>query len=187
MFDNYEEKKNNFIELCKRKNIKINYCDQKVLIIILDFSTITNNLMNITLNRIEISDKEQNYLLLKDLNYKNEQIDELNIKIKEIKKELELKDNKIKNLEQNLNELNIRITNLEKNNRINNGGNSKLKRLKNEGNDYTYNSIKEKSSILANIEEIKFLFNIISSNNKLNIKLLYSSEIYGENEKKLKS
>ena len=65
MFDNYEEKKNNFIELCKRNNLKINYCDEKLLIIILDFSTITNNLMNITLNRIEISDKEQNYLSFK--------------------------------------------------------------------------------------------------------------------------
>ena len=187
MFDNYEEKKNNFIELCKRKNVKINYCDEKLLIIIMDFITIKNNLMNITLNRIEISDKEQNYLLLKDLNYKNEQIDELNIKIKEIKKELELKDNKIKNLEQNLSELNIRITNLEKNNQINNNNNSKLKSIKSESNDYIYKSIIEKSSILADIEEIKFLFNIISQNNNLNLELLYSSELYGENEEKLKS
>lgn len=182
MFESYEESKSNFIELCKRKNIQINYIDENEIILLIDFNTITDNLMNISLKRIEMSDKEKN-LLLKDLNYKNEKIDELNLEINIIKKELKIKDDKIVDLEKCINNLIIRIDNLEKRNM------NKLKDLneKQEINALIYKNVIENSNIINNEKEINFLINAISPSKTLFFNLLYSSELYGENREKLKN
>ena len=132
---------------------------------------ISDNLMNITLKKAKIGQNEKINILLKDSKIKDKKIEELN--------------NKIMSLEKIIQNLIVRIENLEKN-KENNSQNQiylgKNNKIKNETNLYG-------SKIFNYEEEISFLFNGISqnNNNKITLKLLFSSEIDGENEEKLKT
>ena len=106
MFDDYDEFKNDFIELCK-KNIKINSIDNSEIVLTIDLMIKTNNILNITLKKVESNEKEIISTLLKDLKNKDEMINNLNSEIEKMK-------TKITSLEKNINDLNIKIKDLEK-------------------------------------------------------------------------
>ena len=99
---------------------------------------------------------------MKDSKIKDQKIEELN--------------NKVLSLEKIIQKLLVKIENLEKNK---------------ENNDQISYEIKTDlygSKIFIDKKEISFLFNGISkNNNKIGLKLLFSSEVDGENEEKLKA
>jgi len=181
MFDNVKECKLDLIELCKRKQIRISNIDEKELLLIVDLRTTTNNLMYISLQRVEMNDKDIILYLQKDLNDKNKNIEELNFEIREIKKNLKLKDDKIIELEKAINSIINRLDNLEK-----------IKYLKNvEQSEETTSVLSKKildsSNIIKNIKELTLLYEAISINSNVSFELLYNSETDGENVEKLKS
>ena len=106
MFDNFQDFKNDFVNICKTNNFKIINMNDDELIISINLHLLTNNSINLTLKFKEISQKEQIQFLLKDLNDKNKKIDELNIKINEL-------ENGHKSLEKIINNLLLRIQKFE--------------------------------------------------------------------------
>jgi len=82
MFDNYQEFKNNFIDICKAtRNIKVISMENGELIIVIDLLIISDNLLKLSLKENELSQKEQIEFLIKDSNDKDKKISELNNKI----------------------------------------------------------------------------------------------------------
>ena len=187
MFDNYQEFRNNFIDICKAKNIKVINIENGELVIAIDLLIISENLLYISLKENELSQKQQIELLIRDSNDKDKKISELNDKIQIMEKNY---SNKISSLEKNINELIKRIEILEKER------DTKKKSLdKNNNNKKDINKkiIKEAdnknidlfgSKILLNQKEFEFLSNTISDK-KVSLELLYSSLIKGENEDEL--
>jgi len=180
MFDDFKEYQFNFIELCKRKNnLKINSLDENELILVIDLNIIVDNLMNISLKRTKLTDKEQKEILLIDLEFKNREIDELKTEIKNIKKIINLKDDKIAKLEENIKKLSTRLDNVEKkfdSIEIFEKSNKNIEEINN-----------NKSGIINNKKEYEFLFNAISPNNKVSLVTVFNSVTEGENKEKLKS
>ena len=162
MFDNYEEFKNNFMDLCKANNVNIINFDDNEMNICIDVKLMSDNLVYINLKREKIGQKEQIDFLLKDSKIKDQKIEELN--------------NKVLSLEKIIQKLLVKVENLEKNK---------------ENSDQISYEIKTDlygSKIFNDKKEISFLFNGISkNNNKIGLKLLFSSEVDGENEEKLKA
>ena len=106
MFDNYQEFKNNFIDICKAtRNFKVISMENGELIIVIDLLIISDNLLKLSLKENELSQKEQIEFLIKDSNDKDKKISELN--------------NKIQIMEKTINELINRIESLEKDREIN--------------------------------------------------------------------
>ena len=186
MFDNFEESLFNLIELCKRDNIKINHYDENEIIAVIDFKIITGNLMNISLKRIKLTPKEKNNILLKELDNKNKEIDGLKTEIKNIKTQLKLKDDKFIKLEEDIARLTVRLDNLEKK-MESNEKNRKVEIVSNILTPQEPLIISKDSKIILDQKELDFLFNAISKEKKLSLKLLYNSETEGENNEKLKS
>lgn len=188
MFDNYQEFRNNFIDICKAKNIEVINMENGELTIVIDLLVISDNLLYLSLKENELSQKEQIELLLRDSNDKDKKISELNDKIQIMEKNY---NNKISSLEKNINELIKRIEILEKERNIKN-----IKKNKSLGKNIIYkNSINKKiikednnenlelfgSKILLNQKEFEFLSKAISDKN-VSLELLYSSLIKGENK-----
>jgi len=188
MFDNYQEFRNNFIDICKAKNIEVINMENGELTIVIDLLVISDNLLYLSLKENELSQKEQIELLLRDSNDKDKKISELNDKIQIMEKNY---NNKISSLEKNINELIKRIEILEKERNIKN-----IKKNKSLGKNIIYkNSINRKiikeddnenlelfgSKILLNQKEFEFLSKAISDKN-VSLELLYSSLIKGENK-----
>ena len=167
MFDNYEEFKNNFMDLCKANNVNIINFDDNEMNICIDVKLMSDNLVYINLKREKIGQKEQIDFLLKDAKIKDQKIEELN--------------NKVLSLEKIIQKLLVKVENLEKN---------KKNKENKENKDQISYEIKTDlygSKIFIDEKEISFLFNGISkNNNKIGLKLLFSSEVEGENEEKLK-
>ena len=136
MFDNYEEFKNNFMDLCKANNVNIINFDDNEMNICIDVKLMSDNLVYINLKREKIGQKEQIDFLLKDAKIKDQKIEELN--------------NKVLSLEKIIQKLLVKIENLEKNK---------------ENNDQISYEIKTDlygSKIFIDKKEISFLFNGIS-------------------------
>ena len=161
MFNNFQDFKNDFVNICKSNNFKIINMNDDELIISINLQLLSNNLINLTLKSNEISQKEQIQFLLKDLNDKNKKIEELNIKINEL-------ENGHKSLEKNINKLLLRIQKLE-NNKVDN-------------NNDVFGS-----KIILNEKELNFISKAISSENNISLKLLFSSDKSKENVDELKS
>ena len=142
MFDDYEEFKNDFIELCKSENIKINNINTIEMIITIDLMIKTNNLLNISLKKVEINDEEQMKFILTDLKNKNEKINDMNIQVGNMKK-------KIISLENNINELNLKLNNIEKIKIVQN----KFKELKNKFSHLDNINNKKNMNLINNIKE----------------------------------
>ena len=106
MFDNFEEFKKDFIGLCKPTNIKITKVDNKEITIVIELAIKSDNLLNITLNKAEISDKDKiSYLILESKN-KTIEINNLNLEVNNMK-------NKISSLEKTVNSLSDKISELQ--------------------------------------------------------------------------
>ena len=155
MFDNYNEFKNNFIQLCNPNNIKINNHNYSTIEIEIDLKLISNNLLTITLNKIQVDEKEQIKFIIKKLNEKNTLIIDLNLKIKEFEKDLNLKENKITDLEKTIK--NLKIKDLEREKEI-----REIKRILNDisnnkstQKDLNNNNNKNCNNILINTKEDK--------------------------------
>lgn len=114
MFDDYNEFKNNFIKLCNPNNIKITYHNISAIEIKIDLKLISNNLFTITLNEIQMGLKEKFKFIIKELNEKSKIVNDLNVKIKEYEKDLNLKGNKIANLEKDIKDLKMKDLKKEK-------------------------------------------------------------------------
>lgn len=114
MFDDYNEFKNNFIKLCNPNNIKITNHNISAIEIKIDLKLISNNLFTITLNEIQMGLKEKFKFIIKELNEKSKIVNDLNVKIKEYEKDLNLKGNKIANLEKDIKDLKMKDLKKEK-------------------------------------------------------------------------
>ena len=170
MFDNYQEFKNNFIDICKAtRNIKVISMENGELIIVIDLLIISDNLLKLSLKENELSQKEQIEFLIKDSNYKDKKISELNNKI-----QINELINRIESLEK---DREINRTSLVKNINFNKDVNEKLVKE-------TYNKNLD-SKILLSQNEFEFLSKAISNKNNISLELLYSSLIKGENKDEL--
>ena len=187
MFDNYQEFRNNFIDLCKAKNIKVISIENGELVIAIDLLIICENLLYLSLKENELSQKEQIDFLIKDSNDKDKKISELNDLIQIMEKNY---NNKISSLEKSINSLIRRIELLEKERNMKN---KSVDKIINEKRIIKKKSIKEAnnknleifgSKILLNKEEFEFLSKAISDK-KVTLELLYSSLIKGENKDEL--
>ena len=107
MFDNYEEFKKDFLDLFKPTSTKIININNNEMIIAIELMVKSDNILNITLNKIEIPEKEQISFLIKDAKNKNKKINNLN-------KEMKIMKNKISSLENTVKTLLTKITELEK-------------------------------------------------------------------------
>ena len=187
MFDNYQEFRNNFIDICKAKNIKVINIENGELVIAIDLLIISENLLYLSLKENELSQKEQIELLIRDSNDKDKKISELNDKIQIMEKNY---SNKISSLEKNINELIKRIEILEKERDIKKKSFDKNNNNKKDINKKIIKEADNKnielfgSKILLNQKEFEFLSNTISDK-KVSLELLYSSLIKGENEDEL--
>ena len=187
MFDNYQEFRNNFIDICKAKNIKVISMENGELIIAIDLLIISENLLYLSLKENELSQKEQIEFLIKDSNDKDTKISELNNKIQIMETNY---NNKISSLEKTINNLIKRIANLEKERNIKA---KSVYKINNEKKSINKKIIKEVdnenieifgSKILLSQEEFEFLSKAISDK-KVTLELLYSSLIKGENADEL--
>jgi len=192
MFDNYEETKNDFVELIKRNNFKIINIDEDELVLCVDLKTMTNNLMNVSLKKVIISDKEKVDFYISELKDKGKKIDELNSEIEIIKNDIKLKDDKIVNLGKSINDLISRIDTLEKKISDYSELKDKIPNIEKSLNKYIESLDKQNTKIVKNSsifqtpEELQLLSNAISPDNEISFILVYSSKLYGENSQKLK-
>ena len=193
MFDNFEEAKNEFLELIKRNNFKIMNIDDDELILCIDLKTMTNNLMNVSLNKVIITEKEMIDFYISELKEKGKKIDELNSEINIIKNDIKVKDEKIANLESNINDLKNNFKTFEKKLSDFTELKKKIPEIEKNLNKFIesinkpFMKIIDNSSIFQKTEEIQLLSNSISPDNNLTFKLIYSSKLHGENSEKLKS
>ena len=193
MFDNYEEAKNDFVELIKRNSVKIINIDEDELVLCIDLKTMTNNLMNVSLKKVLMSSKEMIDFYISELKDKGKVIDKLNTEIKLIKDDIKLKDEKIVNLETNINDLKNRIDTLEKKISDYSEVKEKIPNIEKNLNKFIESMNKPNTKLLSNSsiiqksEEIQLLANSISPDGDVSFKLVYSSKLYGENSQKLKA
>ena len=193
MFDNYEEAKNDFVELIKRNSVKIINIDEDELVLCIDLKTMTNNLMNVSLKKVLMSSKEMIDFYISELKDKGKVIDKLNTEIKLIKDDIKLKDEKIVNLETNINDLKNRINILEKKISDYSEVKEKIPNIEKNLNKFIESMNKPNTKLLSNSsiiqksEEIQLLANSISPDGDVSFKLVYSSKLYGENSQKLKA
>ena len=174
MFDNYQEFRNNFIDICKAKNIKVIKMENGELVIVIDLLIISENLLYLSLKENELSQKEQIEFLLRDSNDKDKKISELNNKIQIMEKTINELINRIESLEK---DREINQASLVKNNNFNKDVNEKLVKE-------TYSKNLD-SKILLSQNEFEFLSKAISNKNNISLELLYSSLIKGENKDEL--
>ena len=187
MFDNYQEFRNNFIDICKAKNIKVISMENGEIVIAIDLLIISENVLCLSLKENELSQKEQIEFLIKDSNDKDKKISELYDKIQIMETNY---NNKISSLEKTINNLIKRIANLEKERNIKA---KSVYKINNEKKSINKKIIKEVdnenieifgSKILLSQEEFEFLSKAISDK-KVTLELLYSSLIKGENADEL--
>ena len=105
MFDNYEEFKKDFIDLCKPTNIKITSLEKNEMIITIELIIKSDNLLNITLNKVEMPQKEQLSYLVKDIKNKNKIITNLNSEIQNMKKQISSLEENVKTLTNKIEDL----------------------------------------------------------------------------------
>ena len=187
MFDNYQEFRNNFIDICKAKNIKVISMENGEIVIAIDLLIISENVLYLSLKENELSQKEQIEFLIKDSNDKDKKISELYDKIQIMETNY---NNKISSLEKTINNLIKRIAILEKERNIKA---KSVYKINNEKKSINKKIIKEAdnenieifgSKILLSQEEFEFLSKAISDK-KVTLELLYSSLIKGENADEL--
>ena len=187
MFDNYQEFRNNFIDICKAKNIKVISMENGEIVIAIDLLIISENVLYLSLKENELSQKEQIEFFIKDSNDKDKKISELYDKIQIMETNY---NNKISSLEKTINNLIKRIANLEKERNIKA---KSVYKINNEKKSINKKIIKEVdnenieifgSKILLSQEEFEFLSKAISDK-KVTLELLYSSLIKGENADEL--
>ena len=187
MFDNYQEFRNNFIDICKAKNIKVISMENGEIVIAIDLLIISENVLYLSLKENELSQKEQIEFFIKDSNDKDKKISELYDKIQIMETNY---NNKISSLEKTINNLIKRIANLEKERNIKA---KSVYKINNEKKSINKKIIKEAdnenieifgSKILLSQEEFEFLSKAISDK-KVTLELLYSSLIKGENADEL--
>lgn len=189
-FNNSNDLKNNFIHLCKSNNIKINEYNDKKIIININLIEKSENLLDITLKKVEITQNEKIELLLKDLTIKDKKIKDLNLQIKELK---QFYDNKIISLEKCVKELFDYLINPK--NKMDNKSLRNSVSLNSNSSKILNSSLSQKinddilfgSSIFTNQNEIDFIFKAISPKKKISLKLLFSSKTNGENIDDLKA
>lgn len=176
MFDNYQEFKTNFIDLCKDNKINIINFDDNTITISITLMVIPDNIMNLTLKNWKIAQKEQIDYLIKDSKIKDKKIEELNNKVLSLEKIVENLLNKIDKLENH---------HVYKKKSIDNNNNEKTNQITETGDQLNFFG----SEIFTNEKEVSFLCKAISKNDydKINLELLFSSKTDGENEEKLKS
>ena len=187
MFDNYQEFRNNFIDICKAKNIKVISMENGEIVIAIDLLIISENLLYLSLKENELSQKEQIEFLIKDSNDKDKKISELYDKIQIMETNY---NNKISSLEKTINNLIKRIAILEKERNIKAKSVYKINNEKKSINKKVIKKADNKnieifgSKILLSQEEFEFLSKAISDK-KVTLELLYSSLIKGENADEL--
>ena len=174
MFDKLNSLENDLIEIIKEKNIEIININSKEITIQLKVLSRTDNLVNFQLEKIKLNETETMDILLNNqieiskikkefLTFKSNSIIENN----KLKEELKVKHKKINELEQ------------------------RLSKLENEFNKLLHNtSLNDDKEIKSNIfndkKEIDFILgNITKDNNNVELKLLFDSNVEGENDKKL--
>ena len=156
-FNSFNEVISDIIKLFRKNLVEINEIKEEEIIIKLNLE---NNPLNISLNKINLTEKEEIILIKQNLNKKD--------------KEIKALKNKINNLESIIENLNKKIDSLQLN------PNEQIKPEQN-------SLILENSNIFNSKKELKFLLNSIMPKEgykKLSLKLLYDSEIEGENKEK---
>ena len=170
MFDSLSDLEKDLSELIKDKNITIiNINNNKEVNLELKVFSRNDNLVNFQLNKVELNENEKIDNLIKDISkikeeyqkFKNDYINEN----KKLKEELYNKDIRISELEKKIEKI---LIDLEKGKKISDDGDIKLN-----------------SNIINDKNELQFLLKSISFNENIYLKLLYDSNIEGENENKL--
>ena len=110
MFETYQEFKFNSIELCKENKVNIIKEDNNEINISENLMVINDNLIYLTLKKIELNQKAQIDFLIEDSKLKVKKIEDLNIKIISMEKTIQNLISRIESLEK-LNNKNININN----------------------------------------------------------------------------
>ena len=171
MFDNIEELETDLISIIKDNNIEISNILENEIILQLKVLARNDNLVKINLQKVEINEKDKISILFE--------------KYEELKESNNIKDNKIlglenkiKSLENDLNEFKNIFTKFKEE------VNHNFKQIENNNNNNDiFSKILKNSNIFEKKEEIELLLNNIQNSN--NLKMIYNSEIDGENEEKL--
>ena len=108
--NNFNDFKNDFLNFHKENRYKIiSHDDNEIKILIK--TKIEEHTLEISLGKEDLSKSEHMDYLLKDLDGKDDLINELNMEIKNAKNDLKEKENKIINLEKTINELTNKLSN----------------------------------------------------------------------------
>ena len=156
-FNSYDEVILDIKKLFRNNLVEIDEIKEEEIIIKFNLE---NNPLDISLNKINLTEKEELILIRLNLNKKDKEI-------------ISLK-NKITNLEAKIEDLTKKIDSLQQN------PNEQIQQKQN-------SLILENSNIFNSKKELKFLLNSIMPKEgykKLSLKLLYDSEIEGENKEK---
>ena len=165
MFDSLKDLETDLVEIIKENNICVIEINKEINLQLKVVSR-KENIVNFKINKVELNQKEKIDIIMNDIsemknefqNFKNN----YNIEYNKLKEEIKLKDQKIFELENKINKLEI-----------------ELKKISNL-------TINECESNIINKEEMEFLLKNISKNIKnVSLKMLYDSNIEGENEQKL--
>ena len=127
IYEDINEIKNDLIGYIKKNNLKINEINEKEIHLQLQIIANKDNIVNLTMNKKEIKEKDKLSIVEKELDNKNMQINELKKKINEIEKKNEIlkkelneeilnKDKKILELEKRLEKLEKMIENTQNKN-----------------------------------------------------------------------
>ena len=196
IFDTLDELGNELINLINENSFNFSYKSNEIMSLNLRICLKTINIVTINLEKCEIKHKEKINKLIdlfndikRNLEIKDEKISELENKISLINS---YNDNFKKNILEELNKKDQKIKRLEQDlyelkNIVNNLREEKTKKKEKTSNICSINifeNILKNSSIFQDSDEILFLLNNIP-NSQYNIKLLYNSKNEKEDEEKL--
>jgi hypothetical protein len=117
--------------------------------------------------------------LKKNNEIKDKKINELENKISIILKEMDEKNKRIESLEKDINEIKKNFDKFKQE------INQNISKAKSKLTNPIFDNILKNSNIFQDEEDIQLLLNNISNNNVKDLKLLYNSKVDGENEEKL--
>ena len=193
MFDTLKELEDDLLRLKNSNRFEILNINEFNLNLCINVLTLDDNKVIIRLNKRELSDKEKLNKLLKENEEIRKELNMKDIRINELEKKIELLANEFYNFKNNINNNNNFVNNNVNNNNIEIKKEKQIDKnieeknmLKYKDMKFNYLNLEFKSSIFLNQYEKEMVLNQISNKIK-SVKILFSSENSGSNVSKLKS